>query len=272
MRLDLHIHTVASDGAWSPEAVVEGAVAGRLDVIAITDHDTTDGVGPAKAAAAGRNLEVVAGAELSSTWEGRELHVLGYFLDPEAPALVRHRTRARVLRRTRLERMVGRLAKVGVHVEMEAVVRAAGPDTSVLARPHLARALVEAGYVASVPEAFDRYLADHHPAFLPTALQDPTEAIEVILESGGIPVWAHPPLELLDTVLPALVRAGLRGLEVLRPRTSPRVRKRLLAAAAGAGLLVTGGSDWHDPDRGDPLGAFWVTGEEVAELLEEGGL
>lgn len=272
MRLDLHVHTDASDGAWSPRAVVEGAVQGRLDVIAVTDHDTTAAVADAVRAAEGRNLQVVSGTELSSTWKGRELHILGYFVDPGAPALQEHQERARSLRRTRMERMVSRLARQGVRVEMEAVVRAAGPDASVLARPHLARALVEAGYVASVPEAFDRYLADHHPAFVPTRLADPAGAIRVILRSGGVPVWAHPPLDLLDTVLPGLVDQGLRGLEVLRPRNHRHTQERLRAAARREGLLVTGGSDWHDPDRNDSLGTFWVTGDEVAELLEEGGM
>lgn len=272
MRLDLHVHTRASDGAWSPEAVVEGAVEGGLDVVAITDHDTTDAVAPAIAAAAGRRLEVVPGTELSSTWENRELHVLGYFVDPDAPALVEHRRRARSLRRRRMERMIHRLETQGVHVTMESVLRAAGPDTSVLARPHLARALVEAGHVATVPEAFNRYLADQHPAFVPTALQTPAEAIQVILESGGIPVWAHPPLEILESLLPELVDAGLRGLELLRPRTSPTALDRLRGAARREGLLVTGGSDWHDPDRNEPLGSFWVTADEVAAFLDEGGM
>ena len=272
MRLDLHVHTVASDGAWTPEAVVDGAIEGRLDVIAITDHDTTDAVAPAVAAAAGRMLQVVAGTELSSTWQGQELHVLGYFVDPDAPPLVRHRRRAESLRRIRMERMVDRLEEVGVEIEMEAVLRAAGPDTTVLARPHLARAMMDAGYVTSVPEAFDRYLADHHAAFIPTELQSPAEAVEVILESGGVPVWAHPPLELLDDVLPGLVEAGLRGLEVLRPRTPASAVQRLRRAARESRLLVTGGSDWHDSRRNEPLGSFYVTGDEVAELLEEGGL
>lgn len=272
MRLDLHVHTVASDGAWRAEAVVDAAVDGRLDVIAITDHDTTDGVAPAVAAAAGRRLQVVAGTELSSTWEDQELHILGYFVDLDAPALVEHRARARSLRRRRMEGMVERLHGVGVHVGMDAVLEAAGPDTSVLARPHLARALVEAGYVGTVPEAFDRYLADHHPAFLPTALQGPGEAVEVILRSGGIPVWAHPPLHLLDRVLPGLVEAGLRGVEVLRPRTSPGALERLRAAARREDLVITGGSDWHDPDRNEPLGSFWVGADEVAAFLDEGGM
>lgn len=272
MRIDLHVHTVASDGAWTPEEVVDGAVAGRLDVIAVTDHDTTAGVKAAREAAEGRNLHVIQGTELSSTWEGRELHVLGYFVDPEAPALVESQRRARSLRRRRMERMVARLAEAGVRVAMDAVVEAAGPRRSMLARPHLARALVNEGYVSSVPEAFDRYLADHHPAFIPTELQDPTRAVEVIREGGGIPVWAHPPIELLDSLLPLLVDAGLQGLEVFRPGNSRSLADRLRRTARSRDLLMSGGSDWHDPARNDPLGTFFVTSDEVGRLLDQGGL
>lgn len=272
MRLDLHVHTVASDGAWSPEEVVEGAVAGGLDVIAVTDHDTTAAVAAAREAAVGRNLHVIAGTELSSTREGRELHVLGYFVDLQASALVESQRRARTLRRRRMERMLERLGDEGVRVGMDAVLEAAGPRRSMLARPHLARAMVEAGYVASVPDAFDRYLADHCPAFVPTELQPPARAVEVILEAGGIPLWAHPPMELLDTLLPELVAAGLQGLEVFRPGTSRSASERLRRAARNRDLLVSGGSDWHDPARNDPLGSFFVTGEEVGRLLDAGGL
>lgn len=272
MRLDLHVHTRASDGAWSPEAVVDGALKGRLDVISVTDHDTTDAVGPALEAARGRRLEVIPGSELSSTWQGREFHVLGYFVDPEAPALVDHRHRARSHRRRRMERMIERLDAQGIHVTLDDVLEAAGPDSSVLARPHLARALVDAGYVGSVPEAFDRYLADRHPASVPTALQRPAEAIDVIRSSGGVAVWAHPPLDVLDTALPELVAAGLQGLEVFRPRTSPEALRRLRAAARRNRLVVTGGSDWHGPGRNGELGSFWVTAEEVEAFLEEGGM
>jgi predicted metal-dependent phosphoesterase TrpH len=272
MRLDLHVHSTASDGAWTPEQVVEGASAGGLDVIALTDHDTTAGVDRAVRAASRTGLRVVPGTELSSTIDGREIHVLGYFVDPSAPALLEHRVRAKELRRDRMERMISRLRAGGVDVRLEAVLEAAGGDDTVLTRPHLAQAMVAGGWVASVPEAFDRYLADRHPAYVPTELQSPREAVEVVIESGGIAVWAHPPLDLLDGLLPDLVGAGLRGLEVLRPRASASAEARLRAAARTAGLVISGGSDWHDPARNGPLGTFCVTEEDVHSLLEEGGL
>ena len=271
MRLDLHMHTTASDGAWSPAAVVRRAV-GRLDVIAITDHDTIGAVEPARRAAAGQPLHVIPAIELSSTHKGRDVHVLGYFIDPEAAALREHEARALGARARRMEEMIGRLRAQGIHVEMEAVIKAAGPDRASIGRPHLAKALVEAGHAHSVPDAFDRWIGDVHAAFVPTALVDPAGAVEVVRAAGGIAVWAHPASDQIDALLPGLVRAGLQGLEVHRPRIDAELVRRLERAARTAGLVVTGGSDWHTPDAGTELGDFHVTGDELARFLELGGM
>ena len=271
MRLDLHIHTTASDGAWSPSAVARAA-AGRLDVIAVTDHDTTAGIAAARAAAQGLPLQIIPGTELSSTYKGRDIHVLGYFVDPEAKALREHAARAETGRERRMEGMIQRLRGQGVNVDMEAVLAAAGPDRGSIGRPHLAKVLVEAGHATSIPDAFDRWIGDAHPAFLPTALLEPPAAVEVVKAAGGIPVWAHPPLDVLDTLLPPLVRAGLRGLEVYRPRADPQQMATLERTARSAGLVVTGGSDWHSPNAGSALGDFHVTSDELSRFLEEGGM
>lgn len=271
MRLDLHLHSTASDGSVSPTAVAEAAAAGGLDVIALTDHDTVAGVEAARAAGRVRSVEVISGVEVSSTWEGEEVHILGYFVDVGHPAMVEHGGRAGRLREARIRGMLERLEDQGVTVPMSAVLEAAGPERHSLGRPHLARALQAAGYVASVPEAFDRLIGDDHPAFLPTRFLEPTEAVTIILEAGGLPVWAHPPGELLDALLPRLCRGGLRGLEVYRPRLGPERILRLERAARSAGLLVTGGSDWHGPESGE-LGAFSVSEDEVGAFLEAGGL
>jgi hypothetical protein len=272
MRLDLHVHTVASDGALPPAEVVEAARAGGLDVISVTDHDTTASVAEAREVGRRVGVEVIPGSELSSTRDGRELHILGYFIDPTSPRLQAHHLRARERREARMEGMVERLGEAGTPVTMEGVREAAGPGHSVLARPHLAEALVEAGHVDSVGEAFDRFIGDEHPAFIPTALQDPVEAIRVIRESGGVAVWAHPPADRIDALLPELVEAGLAGLEAFRPRTSAGFLGHLRGLARAHGLVLTGGSDWHDPDRHPPLGEFWVDAREVAAFLEIGGL
>jgi predicted metal-dependent phosphoesterase TrpH len=271
MRLDLHIHSTASDGAWTPAAVVRAA-AGRLDVIALTDHDTLAGVEPARAAAAGLPLQVIPAVELSSTHQGREVHILGYFVDPAAPGIRQHEERAVGARERRMELMLDRLRGQGVSVEMAAVVEAAGPDRSVLGRPHLARALVRAGHASSIPDAFDRLIGDAQPAFVPVALVDPPGAVDVVRSAGGIAVWAHPSGDMIDELLPGLMRAGLRGLEVYRPRISSDQVGRLERTARTAGLLMTGGSDWHTPDAGSQLGDFHVTADDLGPFLEAGGM
>lgn len=274
MRLDLHIHTDASDGAWSPEEVVAAAVAGTLDVVAITDHDTAAAVREARAAAEDTPLLVIAGAELSSTHEGRDVHILGYGLDPASSAIRNHGRRARAQRMERMDGMVARLREQGIGVEMEDVLAAAGPDEPMIGRPHLARALVDRGVVASVEEAFDTLIADQHRAFIPTALGPPEDAVATVLAAGGIPVWAHPPMDQLDTLLPALRDAGLQGLEAYRPGWNRNRTRKVVARAREGGLCVTGGSDWHGPDRNGRLGDFWVPGDQVGgflDLLRENG-
>jgi 3',5'-nucleoside bisphosphate phosphatase len=272
MRLDLHIHSTASDGAVSPGEVVRAAVRGGLDVIALTDHDTLAGFRPAAEAAEVLPIEVIPALEASSTLEGKELHFLGYFVDPDSPALCGHEDRAVRLRHQRIARMVHRLRADGVMVDFAAVLEQAGPEATSLGRPHLARALVSAGYAASVPDAFDRFIGDGHPAFLPTELQTPPEAIRMIAEAGGIPVWAHPPHDAVESLLPEFVRSGLRGLEVFRPRTPLALVQRLEALARRHRLLLTGGSDWHSPEAGSELGDFHVSSDDIQPFLDAGGM
>ena len=271
MRLDLHLHSQASDGSEPPSGVVEAAAAGRLDVIALTDHDTTQGLDGARAAAARVPIEIVSGIEISTAHAGRGLHILGYFVDPSTPRLRAYETRARHRREERMREMIQRLAARRVHVRYESVVEVAGPSRRSLGRPHLARTLVAEGYADSLPDAFDRLIGNQHPAYVPTAVVSAEEAIRIILESGGIPVWAHPPYELLEGLLPGLKLAGLRGIEVYRPRTSPERILSLERIARSWNLLMTGGSDWHGPDSGT-LGDFCVFGDEVAGFLEAGGM
>lgn len=272
MRLDLHLHTAASDGAWSPAEVVRGAAEGGLDVISITDHDTVAGVRPAQEVARDLRIHVVPGIEVSSTHGRTDIHVLGYFVDPESDALVQHGAAAGSRRVDRMREMIERLEVQGIDVSYEAVLRAAGPDGVVIGRPHLARALVEGGHATSVWDAFDRLIGDDSEAFVPTHLLEPTAAVELILAAGGIPVWAHPPADLVDTLLPEMMEAGLRGLEVYRPRPKRAQVLRLESICKTTGLLVSGGSDWHNPDRGGALGDFFVSADEVEGLLHAGGL
>lgn len=269
MKIDLHIHSTASDGSLPPAQVVERAVAGGLDLMAIADHDTAAGVAEAAAAAAGR-ITVVPAIELSARHRDRDLHILGYFIEPEVPALVAYGERARRGREERIRAMIGRLSSLDVVVDFEAVLEEAGPHGHALARPHLARALVAGGHVGSIPEAFDRYIGDQGPAYIATDFLDVPSAIALIHEAGGLAVWAHPPLPVLGA-LPGFLEAGLDGLECHRPRVGPADLNRLLNKARHHGLLITGGSDWHGEWHG-PLGSFHVGRGDVEDLLARGGL
>ena len=272
MKLDLHVHTSASDGACEASEVVFLASRGGLDVISITDHDTVAGL-PAAVETAGREgVHIIPGVELSSTLEDREYHILGYFVDLDAPALKDHERRAIEGRERRMIQMVERLRGQGLLIEYDDVLEKAGPERSTLARPHLASALVARGHASSTQDAFARLIGDGHPAHVPTRLSTPGEAIRTIRDSGGIPVWAHPPSDVLVRLLSDFAREGLRGLEVYRPRSRPDHIMGLERAAGDSELLMTGGSDWHSPESGVALGDFFVTERQVGSLLKAGGM
>ena len=269
MRLDLHMHTSFSDGLHAPEKVVSLAIAGGLDAIAITDHDNTQGVVPAQRAARGR-IRVIPGVEMSARWRGESIHVLGYFVDPAAKPLMEHYRDLHARRDARMRRIVARLAEQGVHLPLGRVGEERASGVVPYTRPHLARALVREGYASSVSDAFDRHIGADCPAYVLVESPTPEEVIEAIREAGGVAVWAHPPLGLVDELLPRMVDAGLAGLEAYRP-WSPGVREAVAAHARRAGLFVTGGSDWHGRDTDGELGDFFVSEDDVSEFLEAGG-
>jgi len=271
VRLDLHIHTTASDGAWEPAEVVHGARSGGLHAISITDHDTVAAVAAAQAAGKDAGVTVISGCELSSTLDGRELHILGYGVDISDATLLERGRRARLRRRERMADMVDRLRAQGVAVDLESVEEIAG-DGGMIGRPHLAEAMVDADHVGSLDEAFDRWIGDHHDAYVSTDLGSPQEVIEVILGAGGVPVWAHPPRDLVESLTPMLADAGLRGLEAYRISHRPSKIKQYREIAKAHGLVVSGGSDWHNPKRNEKLGSFWSTWGQLKELLAELGV
>ncbi len=266
LRIDLHLHSTASDGTVSPAEVVAHAHAGGLTHIALTDHDTAAGVEEARREGEALGVVVIPGIEVSATWEEGEVHLLGYGIDPTHPEIVSHGRRAGTVRENRMAGMVARLQAQGIPITLEAVEVQAGPERESLARPHLARALVAAGVVEHTWEAFDRLIGDEHPAFVPTDLVSLEEGLELIHAAGGISSWAHPPEALLDTLLPRMRRAGLMGLEVHRPRTPRERAGRLLRRARSVGLLPTGGSDWHGPEGG-VLGEFHLDGSALEGLF-----
>jgi predicted metal-dependent phosphoesterase TrpH len=266
MKIDLHLHSHVSDGDLSPAAVVAAAIAGGLDLIALTDHDTAEGVAAARAAA-GSAIRVIPGIEISTRLGDHELHVLGYWIDPLAPAILEHQAASVHRRVDRMERMVAKLQGMGLGVTYEDVKRAAGPEVRSIGRPHLARALLAGGHTRFYGEAFARYISDSGPAFVAQGFPSPAEAIATIHAAGGVAVWAHPPLDLVEGLLPAFAEWGLDGVECFRPSLLADDIEKLRALARFHGLFPTGGSDWHGPHRG-VLGDFFISPESVSDFLE----
>jgi hypothetical protein len=242
---DLHIHTSFSDGIHRPTEVVEMCKHAGLAALAITDHDSVEGVEEASHAGESLGLEVIPGVEISADNGPLEIHLLGYFLDFADPGLNERLITFRDERKRRAERMLKRLEEADVHVEMEAVLRIAGDGT--VGRPHIAEALVEKGYVDSVREAFERYIGKESPYYVPKYKMTPREAIQFILEFGGVPVYAHPGVNgpLRQEVLLGLVEAGLKGIEVWHPEHSQHTTRSLAQIADKNGLVKTGGTDFH---------------------------
>jgi predicted metal-dependent phosphoesterase TrpH len=248
--VDLHIHTTASDGLLTPAEVVRVALEKGLSAIAITDHDTTDGLDEALAAARGHQLEVIPGIELSAEQRSREVHILGYYVNHRDRDL---QAKLEVLRRARRERarkMVGKLATMGLPVSWERVQEIAG-DSSAFGRPHVAQALQEKGYVGSINEAFYRFIGLGGPAYVARYKLTPTQALEMIRAAGGLPVLAHPWRQ--EDVVVRLAGCGLVGLEAYYPRYSDEEREELAKLGRQYGLIATGGTDFHGYEQNGPL-------------------
>lgn len=269
LRIDLHSHTTFSDGDLSPEALVRHAIARRIAVLSITDHDSIDAL-PIARAAAGTSLELVPGIEVSTSEEGLDLHILGYYLDPENRALAERLASFREERRERMRLMVERLRELGNPVELEEVFEIAGQG--VVGRPHLAEALVRAGHVENADDAFRRLLGSRGLAFVPRPAFPSAEAIALIHEAGGVSVLAHPGPGLVDSVVEALAAQGLSGIEVWHPQHSSLTVRRYHALAERLGLLETGGSDFHGEGRSAALGDIPVPERVFAALKQAAGV
>jgi hypothetical protein len=269
MRVDLHLHSTASDGSLPPAALVRTAVGGGLDVIALTDHDTVAGLAEAASAGAGL-IHVIPGIEISTNRATGELHILGYYIDPASDSMHDHEATAVVRRHDRMVDIIAALRPAGIDVTIAEVVEAAG-SAHIIARPHLARVLVQRGYASNVSDAFDRWIGNGSAAFRPVNLATPEFAIQIIHAAGGIAVWAHPDIAQFRSDARRLASAGLDGVECFRPRCPPDESLELERATLGLGLLPTGGSDWHGPWSGR-LGSFSLGREEIGAFLERGGI
>lgn len=242
--VDLHLHTTFSDGMQTPAQLVAEAAARGLTLIAVTDHDDIDGIVPAQEAGCSLGVEVIAGVEINTDLGAEEVHLLGYGFPLDAPALREGLAALRLARVARLQRMIARLETLGKPVLLTRVLELAGAGS--VGRPHLAQALVEAGYVASTHEAFDRLIGNRARAYVPRQSFPPEQAVALIRQSGGVASLAHPgklgdPMRIIKRLLPH----GLDALEAYHPDHTPAVTERMLQRAAQFRLGVTGGSDSH---------------------------
>jgi len=241
--LELHCHTTCSDGTLTPTQLVQAAVSAGVRALAITDHDTVSGWDEAIAAAQPHNLEIVPGVELSTVHNNCSLNILGFY--PDAQKLISPLSERIEGRKRRAQKMVAKLASLGYPISLPELGEGVSPS-----RPHIARALVNAGYVRSAEEAFDRLLGDNGPAYVHYEKFSIAEGVALLRSCGAVPVWAHPYLfrgGAIDEVLKELVDVGLMGIEVYHPNHTPKQIKRLEEWCANYGLLMTGGSDYHGP-------------------------
>ena len=268
---DLHTHSTFSDGTLEPEQVVELAATRDLAGIALTDHDTTEGVERARKAARATGLEVLLGCELSAEHGSAPVHVLGYGFDPTEPVFAARRAWIREGRVGRARRMVERLRALGADVDLDRVLELAGSGS--VGRPHVAQAMVEAGVVADVKSAFvPEWIGTGGRAYVAKDAVGPVEAVELIRGAGGVAVLAHPSLHagagaVPEPVIRAMAAAGLDGLEVDHPDQEPAERARLRALAGELRLEVTGASDCHGALYGYRLGVERTPDTTVERLL-----
>lgn len=253
--IDLHTHTTASDGRCSPEELVARAATAGVTVLGLTDHDTIAGCDAAAEACARQGIRFVAGIEVTAVAEERDIHVLAYFFDAASPTLSAFLAKQRQNRVERVREMFARLASHGIHLDAERILAPGLEDASrAVGRPWIARALVEAGHVSTVNDAFARWLGRGCPAFVPRTGASPEAVIAMIHECGGIASLAHPVLVEHDEWIPGYAAAGLDALEAFHSDHTPKDTTRYLDVARSLGLLVTGGSDFHGDNHHGSFG------------------
>ena len=248
---DLHLHTSFSDGTYSPEELVEHGRRHGLSAMALTDHDTVEGCQRMAAACERAGIQFVPGTELTAEIDAYEVHLLGYFVDLSNARFLAEMSSFQNVRQDRIREMVAKLNEIGIPLKAETVFKLASCRSP--GRPHVARALIQEGFCASMDEAFERFLKKHRHAWVPKRRMSAADAITLVHEANGLAVLAHPGLNRTDGMIPDLVDAGLDGIECFHTRHNPAMVEHYLGVAAQHRLLVTGGSDCHGMSKGRPL-------------------
>lgn len=268
MIYDMHVHSNASDGTSTSQELVDEALSLGLSGIAITDHDTTDGLRAAQDYIETHHLKLdfIPGVEMNTEVEGNEVHMLGYFIDYTNARLNERLAEIREQRQLRAVNMVKKLNDLGVNINFTDVVRQAGTD--LIARPHVARALIEAGYCHDIQDAFAKYIGKGKPAFVSRYKFTPEEAVLLIKQAGGIPVLAHPGLIGNQDLLHGIFETGIAGLEIYYPEHSEEQIEKYLKMAREHHLLVTGGSDYHGLNQSESRSRLGAAGID-RELMQK---
>jgi len=241
-----------------------------VTVMAVTDHDTVAAIPDVRSAAAARGIDVIAGIEITAVEKGRDVHMLGYFIEPRDPELEAFLAKQRAQRIARVEALELRLAQLGMPIDIGAVLMQAREQRGrSIGRPQVARAMIAAGYVADTREAFDRWLATDRPAFVPRSGAPPDEVIDIVHAAGGLVSLAHPGQTDVDSLIPAFVKAGLDAIEIYHPDHDPKAVDRYRNLASQLRLLATGGSDFHgDADHGGEPGAVALPVDDWIRLRD----
>jgi hypothetical protein len=273
--IDLHLHTTASDGTCTPAELVDRIRQARIRTFAVADHDTVAAVAETSRLGEQGGLVCVPALEITAVHEGKDVHVLGYFVDIECPSLLSFLESSRADRMRRAKVMCERLAELGAPIDFgQLLARTGGPNSGkAIARPVVARALLDAGHVETIQEAFDRFLADGGPAYCPRIGASPTQVVQVIAEAGGIASLAHPGLLKHDGLIESLTETGLTALECYHSEHDAGVTAKYLAVARRLGLAVTGGSDFHGPTgrRAEHFGRISLPRPEYEALVKRAG-
>ena len=269
MKADLHVHTTASDGTLTPSQLVRRAADNGVDVLAIADHDSVEGLAEGAQAARAAGITLIPAVELSAVADGRDIHILAYFVDPTSPLLAEQLVRLRRARSARAEAMVASLQEAGYDIALDDVL--ALSNGGAVGRSHVARALVDAGHADSVGNAFEKFIGRDRPFYIAKQSASPAEVIEGIRALGSIPVLAHPGVTGADELIGGMIEAGLLGIEAYHADHDAEQIARYAALAAHYDLLVTGGTDFHGPAAPNPdVGAVAVPQSAVEALMAAG--